>query len=217
MFKFDADNTFCINLDRRQDRWEKMQARFLSANLEVTRWKASTPEDVVDVIQGSSTQQACAQSHIRIWRHIVENNLEYALVMEDDVTFDKEWRKKIEEFEKLNLLFNLILLNTDHYYGVNVWNNTQGDSWLTGAYIISHSCARILLEIGKRNECFLPSDHMLITFQRMFNNRGCYSYFPYLAIQTSLESDIAGSLPEMSFTKVVKELETHNYSLSNYI
>lgn len=217
MFEFGAHNTFCINLERRKDRWEKMQTRFLSTNLEVTRWNASTPEDIVDAIQGSPTQQACSQSHIRIWKHIVENDLEYALILEDDITFHKEWRKKIEEFEKLNLFYNLILLNTDHYYSLNTWDNTKGDSWLAGAYIISNACAKILLEIGKRNQYFLPTDHMLITFQRMFNNRGCYSYFPYLAIQTSLDSDIVGSIPEISFTKVVEELESNNYSLSNYI
>lgn len=215
MFDFHSKNTFCINLERRPDRWEKMNKIFIQAKLQVTRWNASEPKDIVDNIQGSPTQKACSQSHIRVWKHIVENNLEYALVMEDDVTFDKEWRKRLKDFKKLNKPFHLLLLNTDHFYGLHQWANTQGDSWLTGAYIITNRCARILLELGYQKG-FLPSDHMFISFQKFSNNEGCFSYFPYLAIQTSIESDISGSSPEFSYSKVVDELQRHHYSLDHY-
>ncbi len=214
MFSFNETNTFCVNLDRRPDRWENMKNVFKEAGLTVTRWKASEPKDVFDAIQGSPTQQACSQSHIRIWRHLVENNIKYALVLEDDITFDKGWRDKLKAFKKP---YDLIMLNTDHYYSVHDWSHTNGESWLTGAYILTKRCAIQLLEIGKKIGHFLPSDHMLLCFQKETGNKNCYSYFPYLAIQTSKDSDIAGSIPEFSYTRTINELKDHNYSLSNYI
>jgi glycosyl transferase family 25 len=214
MFTFSETNTFCINLDRRPDRWETIQNVFKETGLSVTRWRASEPKDVLDTIQGSPTQQACSQSHLRIWRHIIENNIKYALIMEDDITFDKEWREKLKAFKKP---YDLLMLNTDHYYSVNEWSHTNGESWLTGAYILTKRCAEKLIEIGKKIGHFLPSDHMLLCFQKETQNKNCYSYFPYLAIQTSKDSDIAGSIPEFSYTRTINELKDHHYSLSNYI
>ena len=215
MFDFNVKNTFCINLDKRTDRWEKMLNMFQHAGLSVTRWKASEPKDVMDNISGSPTQQACAQSHIRIWKHMIKNDLPYVFIMEDDITLDKKWRKKLKLFSKKFQTYDLLLLNTDHQYAVDKWINTRGDSWLAGAYILTQKCAKQLIELGKN--CYLPTDHMLLSFQELTNNQHCYSYFPYLAIQTSLDSDITGSMPEFSYTKTINDLKLNEYSLSNYI
>jgi len=214
MFKFDQTNTFCINLDRRADRWERISEIFKETGLSVSRWKASEPKDVFDRIHGTPSQQACSQSHIRIWRHMIENDIEYALILEDDITFDKGWREKLETLKKP---YDLIMLNTDHYYSFYQWSHTRGESWLTGAYIITKNCAEKILQIKNKIGCFLPSDHMLIYFQKETENKNCYSYFPYLAIQTSKDSDISGSIPEISYTRTINELKNCNYSLSNYI
>jgi len=213
---FNEKNTFCINLDRRPDRWAKMQSIFTKTNLSVTRWTASLPKDVTDRITGSPTQQACAQSHIRIWKHMLKNDIPYALILEDDVTFDKEWRQKLEKIGS-DTEIALLMLNTNHQYGdIENWVPTRGESWLTGAYVLTKKTAHALLDAGMRNG-FLPSDWMLIQYQKASENRGCYSYFPYLAIQTSLDSDIAGSLPETSYREVVEQLSSISYDLSNYI
>ena len=100
-FLFTTNNTFCISLAKHTERWSRMQYRFEKENLEVTRWIASTPDTLTDNFHHylSPEERACAQSHIRIWRHIVENRLEYALVLEDDACFDKNWRTKLDQFQ----------------------------------------------------------------------------------------------------------------------
>jgi hypothetical protein len=44
--EFTEDNTFCISLLSRPDRWEGMQKRFDKFNMKVTRFIASTEEDL---------------------------------------------------------------------------------------------------------------------------------------------------------------------------
>ena len=211
-FNFDKTNTFCINLKRREDRWQRMKRIFEKLDLDATQWTATEPHQVTDPIYGSPTQRACAQSHLNVWKEMVKNNLPYALIMEDDVSFDKEWKSKLESLEDDQ--FDLILLNTDHFYNPPYsWQHTQGESYLTGAYIISLKGAQGLVNSQVR----LPSDHMLLMLQRTTGNKHCYSYFPYLAIQSSMDSDIEGSIPFFSYSNMLKQLESVQYNLDNYV
>lgn len=211
-FHFDKTNTFCINLKRREDRWKRMSSIFEKVGLDVTQWIATEPHQVTDPIYGTPTQRACAQSHLNVWKEIVKNNIPYALVMEDDISFDKEWKTKLETITDEN--FDLIMLNTDHFYEpVHSWTHTRGESYLTGAYIVSLKAAQGLV----KSPLLLPSDHMLLLLQRTTNNEHCYNYFPYLAIQSSMDSDIEGSIPFFSYTNMIKQLDTIHYKLENYI
>lgn len=211
-FQFDKTNTFCINLKRRDDRWKRMTSIFEKVGLEVTQWVASEPHQVTDSIYGTPTQRACAQSHLNVWREMVKHNIPYALVMEDDISFDKDWKTKLETFSDDQ--FDLILLNTDHFYDpIHGWHHTRGESYLTGAYIISLKAAQGLVNAP----LYLPSDHMLLLLQRTTSNEHCYSYFPYLAIQSSMDSDIEGSIPYFSYSNMLKQLNSIDYSIDHYI
>lgn len=211
-FQFDKTNTFCINLKQREDRWKRMSSIFEKVGLDVTQWVATEPHQVTDPIYGTPTQRACAQSHRNIWKEIVKNNIPYALIMEDDISFDKEWRKKLETFSDEQ--FDLILLNTDHFYEpVHSWVHTRGESYLAGAYILTLKIAQDLLNAP----ICLPSDHMLLLLQRSTNNNHCYSYFPYLVIQSSMDSNIEGSIPFYSYSNILNQLNSIGYGIDQYI
>lgn len=211
IFDFNETNTFCINLERRPDRWEKMQKIFEKAGLRVTRHNASEPKDITDPIstQYFPTQRACAQSHINIWKKVVENNLPYALIFEDDVTLDKTWREKLETLPSPD--FHLIMLNASSIYEfpLNQWFHPYY-TFLAGCYILTNECAKNLLSMP-----LLHSDHMLVKYQELHRDK-CYSYLPYLSIQTSRDSDIQGSIPDGSYTHVILNLVKFKYPLSNY-
>jgi GR25 family glycosyltransferase involved in LPS biosynthesis len=211
-FIFTKDNSFCINLERRVDRWENMQKMFEKASIDVTRYNACTPDNVTDPIPDTffPTQRACAQSHINVWKLLVERNLPYAIIFEDDVTLDKTWREKLTTLPTDD--FDLVMLNASsvHVFPVNEWFHPYY-TFLTGCYIVSQRCAKHLLDSGE----FGPSDHMLVNHQAHYRQR-CYSYLPYLAIQTSRDSDIQGSIPDESYVRVIKNLVRFKYPLSNY-
>jgi hypothetical protein len=73
------DAIFVINLERRSDRWLECLTEFHAAGIpqyRITKWKAS---------ESGPTPQSCGtRSHREILRHIVENNIKCALVLEDD-------------------------------------------------------------------------------------------------------------------------------------
>ena len=103
-FVFNKENCFCISMANSNDRWSRMQERFLKLNIEVTRFPAAIggSNDIIDKFDNRLTngQKGCGQSHINVWRHILDKNLQYALVLEDDACFDINWKDKLELFTK---------------------------------------------------------------------------------------------------------------------
>ena len=221
-FEFNKTNTFCISLYSKPERWEKMERRLKQTHLETTRWPAAvggTP-DIKDVFQEylNDGQKGCAQSHINIWRHIQKNpNIEYALVLEDDACFDKEWKKKLEQFyqhienqQQKQKNWELILLNASEPIHIKErWVQVE-EQFLTGGYIISQRGVKYILEMFHDN--YASSDWMTSRLQMRWNS---YSYFPWLIIQEGDESTI-GSGVEADHAKVVRCLNEINYSLENY-
>lgn len=206
-FEFNEQNTFCISLQRHEERWLKMQRRFI--HLRVTRWIAS--ERAEDVFHSSLThgQKGCAQSHVNLWRHAVQKNLPYVFILEDDACFDKDWKHKLAKFCPPDE-WDAIFLNASEPIPVShTWVKVT-DQYLTGGYILSQPGAKQLLAMFGGE--FYSSDWMTSRLQL----RGkCYSYFPWLIIQEGADSTIDGNV-EADHAKVLSCLKAINYPLQNY-
>jgi len=188
-----------------------MNERLKKSELKVTPWKACLPSEITDNFQEylNPYQKACSQSHLNIWRHIKTKNIDYALILEDDACFDKNWREKLETFNHKN--WDLILLNaSEPVYPINKWVKVT-EQYLTGAYIISQKGIDNILHMFNGN--YGSSDWMTSRLQ-IHNNS--YSYFPWLVIQDGYESSI-GSNVEADHVKVLKILSEINYSIYEYI
>jgi len=213
--EFNEKNTFCISLETNLVRWEKMVERFKITQLNVTKWPASIANtaDIKDNFHDylSPTQKACAQSHVNIWRHIQANpHIKYALILEDDACFDKNWKNKLHNFYEPDYNWDLILLNCSEPIDVkNQWVKVT-EQYLTGGYIISQKGVNNVLTMFHDN--FASSDWMTSRLQLLGNS---YSYFPWLIIQEGNESSI-GSNFEADHEKVVRCLNEIGYSLDNY-
>lgn len=210
MFEFNKNNTFCISLESNPERWVRMEKRFKHFGIECSRWSASTPDTVHDIFykQLGDGARACSQSHINIWRHMESNNIPYALILEDDAMFDKDWLVKLPQ-PCVN--WDLYMLNASEPVNPqHEWTYTC-ENYLTGAYIISISGAKYILE--RFRGCYCTSDWMTTRLQQKGNS---YTYFPWLVIQEGTESTI-GSSYELDHKKVVSCLNNAKYELSNYI
>jgi GR25 family glycosyltransferase involved in LPS biosynthesis len=211
-FNFDKSNSFCISLLSKPDRWARMEKRFANFGLECSRWVATTPDCVTDTFDPymSSESRACGQSHINVWRYIIDNDLPYALVLEDDAMFDKDWMSKLPAIKK-DGVWDLFLLNASEPISPQgFWTNVR-EQYLTGAYIISRDGAKYILNnfTGK----YGTSDWMTSDLQ----TRGrSYSYFPWLVIQEGTESTI-GSSYKADHEKVVRCLDEVHYNIGNYV
>ncbi len=214
--EFTSANTFCISLLSKPDRWSRCLARFETLGLEVHRWPAACCDaDFTSPIAPylNTGQKGCAQSHINIWKHIVENNLEYALVLEDDACFDKSWREKLDLFWFTNEDpdWHAIFLNaSEPIIPRDTWIKCY-EQYLTAGYVISRAGAQRLLD--DFGGCFYSSDWM--TSRLQYHNH-CYCYFPWLIIQEGKDSTIGQNL-EADHAKVVRCLKEIDYELDNYL
>jgi len=215
MFSFTHKNTFCISLFHHTERWNKMLKRFEYFDLSVCRWPAAMyPDDIIDTFHPDlqKGQRGCAQSHILIWRHIVEHKLDYALILEDDACFDIHWKDKLNRFhlDSSQKNWHAIFLNaSEPLHEIDKWAPAL-NQFLTGGYILSYTGATILLNTFQG--CYHTSDWMTSRLQLLGN---CYTYFPWLIIQEGADSTI-GSGVEADHEKVVRCLEGIHYSLDHY-
>ena len=210
--QFDKSNAFCISLLSKPERWERMEHRFSHFGIECSRWIATTPDCVTDVFYDylNGGQRACGQSHVNLWRHIVTNNLPYALILEDDAMFDKDWMSKLP-YREIDGVWDLFLLNASEPITPHGHWITVQEQYLTGAYIISRAGAEYLL--NSFAGCYASSDWMTSRLQCRGRS---YSYFPWLVIQEGTESTI-GSGYEADHEKVVRCLGEAGYDIGNYV
>ena len=206
-----ASNTFCISLDAAPERWSRMMKRFERFDLHVTRWRARTPSNLTDRFADymGGGARACAQTHVDIWRHVVATGLPYALILEDDARFDRDWRAKLDSFgatDWLAIFFNASESIEPPYTWARV-----SEQYLTAGYVLSAAGARVLLDMFR--DCFCTSDWMT---SRLQLQGPCYSYFPWLIVQEHEDSAISANFTK-DRQKMERLLGQASYSLSNYV
>lgn len=85
---------FCINLDRRQDRWNSMQQEFDKYKLDIKRWPAIDAKKI-DI---SPKVLAASISHISLLEFAYAKNYEYLMVFEDDIILAKNFKTKLIQY-----------------------------------------------------------------------------------------------------------------------
>ena len=90
-------NKVCINLDRRPDRWKRMQARFSEHGIrDVRRVPAVDGRDVLVPARWSHSTAAygCLLSHVEAVSEASQLGLPGLLIFEDDVEFDSRFQER---------------------------------------------------------------------------------------------------------------------------
>lgn len=219
----DASNTFIISLahtgsSRAVERWKRMKKRLEEMDIRATRWDATTPDKITETffeLHYSPTYKACAESHMKIWKKMVAEEMPYAFIMEDDACFDYSWRERLSIItSKLSkdCGWHMIMLNAmDPVDPLHTWSVVH-DQYLAGSYILSLEGARVLVRTW--GEKLSTSDWM--TRQLQIHNAS-YSYFPWLVIQEGCISDLQTDAKlDIDRKHAEKCLADINYSLQNY-
>jgi len=192
-----------------------MKARFEKLHMEVTIWPACTKENLTNefVHYLNDNARGCAQSHYNIWNYMMDNNIDYGLILEDDACFDKKFYEKLNTFamDIYDPEWDAVFLNASEKIDItNKWVLDK-EQYLTGGYILSKRGCEKLLHMF--SECLFASDWMTTRLQ-LYNHSYCY--FPWLIIQEGEDSTIASNVYE-DHKKVIGLLGGINYSLDNYI
>ncbi|MGK8558180.1 glycosyl hydrolase 53 family protein [Nocardia gipuzkoensis] len=101
--------TFVVNLDRDIARLTVISENLSRHGMLFQRWPATDgrtlnldhpeqDEAVQDFGRWASLEAACGISHIRLWRHIVENGIPWAIVLEDDAELISRLPQDIDEW-----------------------------------------------------------------------------------------------------------------------
>jgi dCMP deaminase len=209
--------TFCINLDGAESRWKQIQQQAHAYDISITRWPASTPSDASSLQFGqnlSGGQQACALSHFRIWSHAIEHNLDAVFVLEDDALFRKDWihilNSKLSTLYEEDPQWDSLFLNcSEEIHPQNTWTIIKRQA-MTAGYILNKHAIQFLYE--KYKGSLVCADWMTQILQERGHS---YSLFPWLVIQDGSPSFIqSDNSPD--YQKVLRLLNSANYSLSNY-
>jgi hypothetical protein len=72
--------TLVINLDKRTDRWEGIQKKFIN-------WPV--PLQRISAVEASPGWKGCFMSHLKCIEHARDNNYEWLLILEDDCRLDE--------------------------------------------------------------------------------------------------------------------------------
>ena len=219
---------FCINLDRNENRWEKIQKQFSNLNQEVIRFPASDGKYLTDgdlpLLWGKIDREyrkinkalsnlqfkpgvvGCALSHYRLWKFAIKHNIEFFCVLEDDVNVIKDI-KNIECPDDFDILYisDRIKANSDNYAVDGV--GTEG-------YILSLKGAKKLIKVCE--DLLGPIDYRIQShikgfIQESVQNRECLLFHSFknrnIIIEgyKTLENYVIHSLSESQVDKKYEE------------
>lgn len=194
------EHSFCINLDRRPDRWQQAKEEFDKAGLRVNRFSAfDGPECLSDTVseeyRGYKVDRdpkaiiGCLRSHRILYTTMLDAGWQEMAVFEDDVIFKEDFKSKFIDCYRqlptdwLILFLGCIPLKVDTF-SKNL--RKVHNCWTTHAYIIRAEACEMLEEILLHNE-HRPID---LSWGPILDTGRVFTCWPFLAIQRESYSDI---------------------------
>lgn len=138
---------YCINLDHREDRRVSVGAEFEREGLDVEFFPAVDGRvNAPTGIYVTPSEYGCSQSHTNIWRDMVLKNRDIALVFEDDVCLESDFKNKLNQIleDAKNLPWDVIHLGPllPIRKGLATPSLYEGQPLGTHAYVINYECAK---------------------------------------------------------------------------
>lgn len=87
---------FCINLDRRTDRWDNICKQAEHLGLDITRFSAIEAKDTR--FKKRPNAEGCRLSHYNCLKMAHDQNLDRIMILEDDAVFHKDFNKLVEKY-----------------------------------------------------------------------------------------------------------------------
>jgi len=202
------EKAYCINLDRRPEKWEETKQQMSIFGVDVERFSAIDGKILnLNTSPLRKGEIACAFSHLFLLTKVndeIENNV---LIVEDDIVFHDRAK---EIFEQCSLLipadWDIVFLGGNHCCGFTRIN--EAIAKLHGSFAL-HGCiynkkalpiilGHLLRNYTSMNEHNRPIDVVLAELHRTLN---VYCFIPHLAYQKEGFSDIQQKNESYQFLK----------------
>jgi GR25 family glycosyltransferase involved in LPS biosynthesis len=182
---------YCINLDRRPDRWEKAKEQHWMNGLNVERFPAVDGRDFVKNYPCDPGNNGCTLSHYFIVERAKLLGLPMVMVLEDDADLHIDFNALLKEcMESLPEDWDMLYFGGTHKKRPKIENTKilrVIETYTTHGYIIRESMYDAVLDNFKYlNE---PVDCLYVDLQTRYN---CYVTDPPIAWQRGGFSDIVG-------------------------
>ncbi len=190
MINYQFEKIYCINLNKRPDRWEEVQGEFKKHSIDVERFAAieGNPNNTSTKI--AMGHVGCVLSHYNIVKEAKEKDLDQVLIFEDDVVFIKGLQEKFEEIiSQVPDDWDMLYFGGNHN-GIPLEMITDNvakveKTYTTHAYAIRKPVYDVVLKMFPKLKHEV--DVMYSLLQSSFN---CYVFRPHLAWQRDGYSDI---------------------------
>jgi len=202
------EKIFCINLDKRFDRWKESRNEFEKHNLQVERITA-----IDGKIQNVNTnlkpgELGCILSHLKVIKKAKKDNLKNVLILEDDVEFDKNLNQLFFEYESQLPKWDMLYFGGNHSFN-NVYMPKHNEPikvsenvykirqiYTTHCYAIDNSLYDMIID--NVSQMRSPLD---VIYSSIHSKCETYLLRPHLAWQRNDYSDIMEKSVDYSFLK----------------
>lgn len=191
----------CINLDRRPDRWQRMELKFAQQGIELVRRFPALDGDVLDIPAcwiHTPGAYGCLVSHLQVVREARQLGVPSVLIFEDDVIFDQQLQEKFGIFiAEVPSDWDMLFLGALHKdKPIEIANHVARISKAnsTYAYAMRSSVFDDFIELNRKADEVLDINTFVL--QQRFN---CYCFMPNLV------------WVETEYSDVQKRLEHHWY------
>jgi hypothetical protein len=173
------DKVVVINLDRRKDRLEKVDAQLQELGITYERFSAIDAKEL-----GIDPIQACKQSHIRV----LEDSVGKTLILEDDAYFIEGFNERFTEFIELLpkdwhiFYLGAVLLNSERCNDIMV---RAMDTSSLHAYCVNPEFKEIALEQGRDYP-----EHIDVAYRLLHRQYRSYAAKPPMVKQYPSYSDL---------------------------
>lgn len=205
---------YCVNLDRRPDRWEECLEQFYIHNLEVSRFSAVDAKNIPEIVKRVDKipglvygAVGCGRSHRLIIESAKNDNLDNILILEDDVQFHDDLNIMFSEFiQEVPDDWDILFLGGNHSLN-NIWQREPVTKISEHVYKLvfcyaTHAYAVRKKAYDKIIECLLPeNDRGDVLFSHAQVQLNTYILRPHLAWQRPSYSDVEENFENYEFLK----------------
>lgn len=196
-------NIAVVSLIDAHDRREHINALFKEYNLDFGYFDAINKSQVTNILKKhdltvetekmSAGEIGCTLSHYCLWNQIIEKDIPYMMIFEDDIFFAKSAEVLLSDLDWLPCDFDVIKIETTYEKVMlkKEFDLTLSHSLLqmksrhlgSGGYIISQKAANKLISKVKKLGLQVPVDHMV--FEDLVDevNSKVYQISPAICIQ----------------------------------
>lgn len=218
------EKVYCINLQRRPDRKNKMKKLFEKMKLDVKFWRAvdgSKDAKVKNLVHSIKPKYpmnegmiGCYLSHLNVYKDADKKGYERFLVLEDDLLIHKELDKVLNNLLKVKEDWSLLYLCTPDWNWRNNKNNVvEGQPYYRGkridgtcGYAINRKVVKEIIHLFEE-PIEMPCDTRL---HKIHEERECYVLYPQPFIADVRDSDLRGKRELKEYALKV------NWNINNY-